>query len=258
MSHRSQKKCIFFQFYDEITERRYQGAFDRQHLGTMNNRESGRFAQHGYGKRVDRAMLFIFWLKHCTATAAAASQATCATHSKCSCIICVCHVSSDVLSDVVDAPNAVYRDGVCAFECLLLFVLVHLNTHISPWVFVLSCNCLIFLLNLSSHAEFFKRVSFQSLRSLFFWIRILLIILFQACALFQAKNFDLPILTTHLRTWKYWKCILASERKSEHNVLNVTKDWKCLKGSNPPCHPQECTSLSSVRIPSTHRANSVQ
>lgn len=60
MSHRSQKKCIFFQFYDEITQKCFQGAFDRQHLGTMNNKESGRFAQHGYGKHVDRAMLFIF------------------------------------------------------------------------------------------------------------------------------------------------------------------------------------------------------
>lgn len=130
-----------------------------------------------------------FWLEHCATTAAAASQATCATHSKCSCIICVCHVPSDVLSDVVDAPNAVYRDGVCAFKCLLLFVLVHLNTHISPWVFVLSCNCLIFLLNLSSYAEILKCVSCLSLRSLFFWIRILLMILFQACALFQAKKF---------------------------------------------------------------------
>jgi len=73
----------------------------------MNDKGTGRFAQHGYGKHVDKAKFSIFSLENCTATAAAASQKFCATRFKCSCIICACHVPSDILSDV-DAPNVVY------------------------------------------------------------------------------------------------------------------------------------------------------
>lgn len=61
VSQRSQKNALSFNFMMKSqTERSYPGAFDRQHLGTRNNKGSGRFAQHGHGKRVDRAMLFVF------------------------------------------------------------------------------------------------------------------------------------------------------------------------------------------------------
>lgn len=61
VSQRSHKNAFSFNFMMKSqTERSYPGAFDRQHLGTMNNKGSGRFAQHGYEKHVDRALLFIF------------------------------------------------------------------------------------------------------------------------------------------------------------------------------------------------------
>lgn len=61
VSQKKQKNAPSFNFMMKLqTERSYPGAFDRQHLDTMNNKGSGRFAQHGYGKRVDRAMLFNF------------------------------------------------------------------------------------------------------------------------------------------------------------------------------------------------------
>lgn len=55
----ARKNAFSFNFMMK-SQKSVPGAFDRQHLGTMNSKESGRYAQHGYGKRVDRAMLFIF------------------------------------------------------------------------------------------------------------------------------------------------------------------------------------------------------
>lgn len=61
VSQRRQKNTFSFNFMMKSqTERSCPGAYDRQHLGTMNNKGSGRFAHLGYGKRVDRAMLLIF------------------------------------------------------------------------------------------------------------------------------------------------------------------------------------------------------
>lgn len=61
VSQRSQKNAFSLNFIMKSqTESSHPGAFDRQPLGTMNNKGSGRFAQHGYGKHVDRAMLFFF------------------------------------------------------------------------------------------------------------------------------------------------------------------------------------------------------
>lgn len=65
VSQRSQQNAFSFNFMmkpqNEMKNRmKHPGAYDRQHLGTMNNKGSGRFTQHGYGKRVDRAMFFNF------------------------------------------------------------------------------------------------------------------------------------------------------------------------------------------------------
>lgn len=74
-------------------------------------------------KTLTKQSFQFFLLESCTATAAATSEKSCATLSECSCIICACHVPSEVLSDDVNAPNVVYlRFSSCLCMSPALFI----------------------------------------------------------------------------------------------------------------------------------------